>query len=632
MLKTKILLPLLITFSSLFGASKFLVSNPNLNSFNLPQTSSKSDLPLQNLSTTENQSIASFSNDESNLLTISVTEKYTDSNIQINKKEQSFEIFTTPSEKYLGYYLKKYFNVTPLVFVNLPPDKQQLYTDYIETHPAKEYLENHQSSLQNNSLPKKSTSTLEWGYFHIEWIETPWTFKIYLSEKLVATVLYGLILVGNVISFTLSGGTTIELNLALVEIASTVYYYILNSSYSSTETTLTKRTTEDKVSFNYKNFILSSSATTTDTFRKDTINNFARVAFEINISHPVFIGYKKIWFIKIPIWGWKPNYIYPSNRDWFQEVIDSKEFSEKNPNSWSTTKNFSNKTLKFDFSFANYTPDEILEILRLNSSETMSTFNLPKDSLSNYDIELNNLDSTKKHNYKLFSSSYLEYYKGFPYFFNSSFSISNNKFNAFHLGKTVEGNNKSKLLEHFNTLKARETTILLHELKNHYLNWLNNPSPKNKKTYLSNLKRLKTPLRNFTFHFAPDGNNSFSVLMTEIEEISALSFKSFSPSTSYSEIRSYSDLLFLKSPNQNPSLNSFLGEENEISFIIFDKNSPQCLQFISNGNLISNHNTSVLNYLLFERPYFELNSVELNFLDWYGNIEILNTSTSLQNY
>src|ERR1044071_1988073 len=177
MLKTKILLPLLITFSSLFGASKFLVSNPNLNSsfpFQSPQTKPKNTLKEQSLSTISplNPEITTFEDDEDNKFTISIEEKSTESIYTTSFSSDEITIFSTPSEKYLGYYLKKYFNVTPLFFINLPSDKQQLYKEYIDEHPDKEYLQTNEQELflesSNPSLFKNDVVSIKSTFFKLE--------------------------------------------------------------------------------------------------------------------------------------------------------------------------------------------------------------------------------------------------------------------------------------------------------------------------------------------------------------------------------------------------------------------------------------------------------------------------------
>src|ERR1044071_8312451 len=279
---------LLVFFTSLLSFSKFSVSyNNKFNNSQKQVVSLTNNNQPTNVFNLPNQEITSFSNDDSNKISFSITEFKDNSGSFSRSISREFEIFSTPSEKYFGYYLKKHFNVSPRFFINLAPEEQQLYKEYINENPDQEYLKQHKSELlEEKSNPEhfqKDFSSITFSHFSIVFYDVPFGFKVKLDSVFIVDFSF---LVAHTILLVLSDGTSLEIEVEVEFLFKYLKSIILDNlgSYEKSSKYLIGSSTTTKTEFNYKSFELTKSLHKVNIFRQDIFKVFK--AFDVDLLIP----------------------------------------------------------------------------------------------------------------------------------------------------------------------------------------------------------------------------------------------------------------------------------------------------------------------------------------------------------
>lgn len=559
------------------------------------------------------------SNDSSNVINISLSEYKSDLNNSVVRKVQSVKVFSTPIEKYLGYYLKKHFNLSPIFFLNLSESEKQLYKDYIYNNPDKEYLKKYNDELEDEKIHpekyKKDHLFFKLDYFSLKSYDFPWGWTLDFNSIFIAD----LFIEG--ISLIISGITVegvfvkIIISFALSRVLSLLKNKILQylgwkeKGPRGFVRTGKKKEFGDKI--NYQNFTyIAKRITRINYFQQNIYFVYLGYHFDVLIPHPYVKYWKKIWFISYPVFGWDYGHFWfnitKSDRV-LKKVEETKELFDYKEGKDLDLKEY---LKNFKFSFENYNPHEILEILELNKRLIESKdkhFLFPKRKLGSRNLKLRKISKRWKNRFSLFPQSVIK--KNY-YLNRHKLRFNNFFFNdrlPWELGKQI------KMLE--------RKKSLIKELEKLFNKWKKNPTFSNKKLYRKKLKEARLIFTKFKFGFVSNHNNSkkqIAIVKKDIKKLDFVSLKIpiFSELKFCSQVRFFLNQEILTNPN----------DLTKVNFIVFDKKSPLYLNCLFFYQLLNQKNDNLLSYSLLDSFSILLKDITLNFVDWYGNFEIISAS------
>lgn len=521
-------------------------------------------------------------------------------------RSESFPIFSTPSEKYLGYYLQHYFNLSPIRYSELSASEKQQYQTYIQKYPDKEYLNQHRQELEDEANHpakyQKPDIVFTYNYFRIRFYDGGWGVKINFDSV-----------------FLIDAGVEIGSDLALVilyvlfpEVSEIIHIFMrfsiagmakmlgnfLKKQQASYENGVKKFDYKEKdpstFEVDYKQLFLLKGSRSIYHYSQKIYQVWKGYRIDLLFCHLHFIGWK--WWV-VPIfelwlghlWVDSEKSLYYHHTNYFTETYSRDSQVEPNP----TT---------FSFSFKNYLPSEILRILELNSN-LVSEFILPAGRLHKKGILLEKVPSKDNCGRRIYKNNV-------PLFRPSTFArypllkSRKTEFNRFFWKGMISNQLKGEF-DNLNHLKVK-----LKELDNLFKRI---GSEKDRQEYLEKAQSFFSNFSEFRFKFVPSDFNSENELALKLKAVNRPQYRSFLPSNPNSPSTfSFSAVHF------------FLNRDDTVDFINFDSSSLSYLICYTGGYLIPQYNNDLLYWQLLKSPSFVLKNTTLNFLDWYGNFEVLN--------